>query len=217
MLITCIWASLILSCSTVPTTSLTIPNNASLTPSNSTPITPATLTPISPELARIKALEFVSTTYNVAIDILRVYEQEPVMISQITKEMVQYLVIGDGHDFYIKLFVDMNYKVWEASQYRGSTGKSDQEIAGNLNIGLYNYLQDKTLDFMVKVMIVVSLHSELATELPKYIESKGYKITSIGDTDSGRFIYAKLNKETILELAKRDGIYIQQDLPTSAP
>jgi hypothetical protein len=199
-----------------PTTSRTMLDNTN--PVTSTTAIPSyTPTSINPGLAKTKALEYVSKTYSISMDKLQVYNQEPETISQITKEIVQYLVIGDGHDFYRKLYVDMNYEVWEASQYKGIAGKSDQEIAGNLNLGLYLYLQDKVPGTMVKVMIVVSLISDLSTSLPAYIESKGFKITRMGDTSGSRFIYTQLSKEMIIELANRDGIYIQQDLPTGIP
>ncbi len=73
---------------------------------------------------------------------------------------------------------------------------------------------------MVKIKITVSLPNEVGTDVPKLIESNGFKITRMGDIDypaTGQFIYAEISKELILELAKLDGIYIEQVLSYTLP
>jgi len=86
--------------------------------------------------------------------------------------------------------------------------------SGEFNQGLINNLQDKPSNYMVNVMLVVDLKSDIASSLPSYIQESGFSISEIGDTNNGRFIYAELSKEFILELVNKYDVYIEQVVPT---
>jgi hypothetical protein len=199
-------------------TATTTPNKPIPTSANSTSIVArdaqpqasvVTPTTISPEMARSKAFEYVSTTYGISVDELKVYEQTTMAEDIITKEKVEYLAIGDTQVAFAKLIVDTSGKVWDAVQYDAMINERYKNIAGNLNPGLYNYLQGKESNDLINVMIVVDLNNNLTSN----IESRGFKITKLGDTKDSRFIYAELPKWFILELAKNNGTYIEQDIP----
>jgi hypothetical protein len=95
-----------------------------------------------------------------------------------------------------------------------STTVTTNAKSGELNQGLINNLQDKPSNYMVNVMLVVDLKSDIASSLPLYIQESGFSISEIGDTTNMRFIYTKLSKEFIFELVNEYNVYIEQVVPT---
>jgi hypothetical protein len=169
---------------------------------------------VIPETARDKALNYVSSTLEIPKESLIVYEHNSLVLDQILKEEANYFAIGDKQSVVAKLVVDSTGKVMDVHDYGKASGERYKSIAGNINPGLYNYLQSKELDDIVKVKIFTSDNSEVVT----FIESRSFKITNIGDLPGGRIVYAELPKSLILELAKRvDVADMEQDLPSLPP
>ena len=168
------------------------------TPREQVTTVPSEVTPsVTPETAKEKALDYVSSKFGIPKENLIVYEQDSIVLDQLLKEEVEYFAIGDKHSVAAKLVVDSTGKVMDVHDYEKASGERYKSIAGNINPGLYNHLQSKEPDALVKVKIYTSDDSEVMT----FIESKGFKITSTGDLPGGRIVYTELPKAFILELA----------------
>lgn len=162
------------------------------------------------ETAREKAFNHVSSAFGISKEKLIVYEQDSIVLDQLLKEEVEIFVIGDKQSVLAKLVVDSTGQVMDVQDYQKDAEECYKAIAGNINSGLYNYLQSKEPDYLVKVKIFTRINNEVVS----FIESIGFKITSIGDLPAGRIVYAELPKVIILDLAKRTDVAdMEQDLP----
>ena len=170
---------------------------------------------ISPEVAKEKALEYVSKIKDIPIENLKVYEQQTQVIDPLTREKVEYLAIGDKKSVIAKLVVDSFCKVQDIVEYQKAAGERYRVIAGHMNPGLYNLLWSKEPNDIVRVKIYASSNSEVVA----FIESKGFKTTLIGYFPDGtQEVKAELPKYFILELAKRDDVLdTQEDVTTVLP